>query len=110
MYDEVASQLRDVFVPGYHCSPHYVDVVNVTNTRVIKVTEVRNVYNTVVINHVTNVNYTYVNNVHAVTAVSRDTFVNARPVARAFRCSPTPRCRTSSETGRPFPSRGRQHR
>jgi hypothetical protein len=74
---------RDVFVPAYHCSPHYVDVVNVTNTRVIKVTEVRTVYNTVVINHdVTRVNYTYVNNVHAVTAVSRETFVNARPVAR----------------------------
>jgi hypothetical protein len=74
---------RDVFVPAYHCSPHYVDVVNVTNTRVIHVTEVHNVYNTVVINHdVTHVNYTYVNNVHAVTAVSRETFVGARPVAR----------------------------
>jgi hypothetical protein len=73
---------RDVFVPSYRCSPHYVDVVNVTNTRVIKVTEVHTVYNTVIINHdATHMNYTYVNNVRAVTAVSRETFVNARPVA-----------------------------
>lgn len=74
---------RDVFVPAYRCSPRYVQYVNVTNTRVVKVTEVTNVYNTVIVNRdVTRVNYTYGGNVRAVTAVSRDTFVNARPVGR----------------------------
>jgi len=75
---------RDVFVPAYRCSPRYVQYVNVTNTRVVNVTQVTNVYNTVVINRdVTHVNYTYAGNARAVTAVSRDTFVNARPVAAA---------------------------
>jgi hypothetical protein len=74
---------RDVFVPGYRCSPHYVQVVNVTNTRVVNVTQVTNVYNTVVINRdVRRVNYTYDGNSRAVTAVRHDTFVNARPVDR----------------------------
>ena len=74
---------RDVFVPAYHCSPHYVQYVNVTNTRVVNVTQVTNVYNTVIVNRdVTHVSYTYAGNARAVTAVSRDTFVNARPVAR----------------------------
>ena len=72
---------RDVFVPGYHCSPRYVQNVNVTNTRIVNVTQVTNVYNTVVVNRdVTHVNYTYGDNERAMTAVSRDTFVNARPV------------------------------
>jgi hypothetical protein len=75
---------RDVFVPGYHCSPRYFQTINVTNTRVINVTQVTNVYNTAVINRdVTHVNYAYGNNERAITAVSRDTFVNARPVAGA---------------------------
>ncbi|MGA8869770.1 MAG: DUF6600 domain-containing protein [Candidatus Acidiferrales bacterium] len=74
---------RDVFVPGYRCSPRYFQNVNVTNTRIVNVTEVRNVYNTAVVNHdVTHVNYMYGNNQRAITAVSRDTFVNARPVNR----------------------------
>ena len=73
---------RDVFVPTYHCSPHYVQYVNVTNTRVVNVTQVTNVYNTVIIHKdVTRVNYTYADNHRAVTVVSRETFVNARPVA-----------------------------
>jgi len=76
---------RDVFVPGYHCSPRYVQNVNITNTRVINVTQVTTVYNNVYVNHNTTVinNYTYARNDRAVTAVSRDTFVNARPVAGA---------------------------
>lgn len=74
---------RDVYVPGYHCSPRYFQTINVTNTRVVNVTQVTNVYNTAVINRdVTHVNYTYANNERAITAVSRDTFVNARPIAR----------------------------
>jgi len=75
---------RDVYVPAYHCSPRYFQTVNVTNTRVVNVTQVTNVYNTVIVNrNVTNVNYTYAHNGNAVTAVSRETFVNARPVAAA---------------------------
>jgi hypothetical protein len=63
-----------------------VENINVTNTRVIKVTEVTRVYNTVYVQRDTRVvnNYTYAHNNVAVTAVSRDTFVNARPVSRGI--------------------------
>jgi hypothetical protein len=79
----------EVFVPSYHVSRNYVNQVNVTNT-VVNVTKVTNVYNTTVINNNTSVvnnNVTkivYVNQTapNAVTAVSRETFVNARPVSR----------------------------
>jgi hypothetical protein len=76
---------RDVFVPGYHCSERYVQTVNITNTRVVNVTQVTNVYNNVIVNRTTanNVHYTYEGNEKAVTAVSRETFVNARPVQSA---------------------------
>jgi hypothetical protein len=77
---------RDVYVPGYRCSPRYFQSVNVTNTRAVNVTQVTNVYNTVVINRnvtVNRVNYTYANNAAAVTAVSREAFVGAKPVAAA---------------------------
>ncbi len=78
----------EVFVPNYHVSRNYVNQVNVTNT-VVNITKVTNVYNTTVINNnttVVNNNVTkivYVNQTapNAVTAVSHDTFVNARPVA-----------------------------
>jgi len=78
---------REVFVPWYRTSPGYVNNVNITNTRVT-VTQVTNVYNTTIINNnttnVTRINYAnqHVNN--AVTAVSHDTFVNARPVAASM--------------------------
>jgi hypothetical protein len=76
----------DVFVPGYRCSPRYVQNINITNSRVINVSQVTNVYNNVYVNHNTAVtnNYTYGRNVTAITAVSRDTFVNARPVASSL--------------------------
>ncbi|MGB9236076.1 MAG: DUF6600 domain-containing protein [Terriglobales bacterium] len=73
----------EVFVPSYHVSRMYVTQVNVTNT-VVNVTRVADVYNhyttnsTTVINRITYMNQTAPN---ALTAVSRDTFVNARPVA-----------------------------
>ncbi len=83
----------DVFVPAYHVSRNYVNQVNVTNTNV-NVTKITNVYNTTVINKtVVNNNTTVINNnvtkivyvnqtaPNAVTAVSRETFVNAKPVA-----------------------------
>ena len=70
---------REVYVPPYRVSERYVQNVNVTNTTVNVVT-VTNVYRNV---NVTNVTYMHQNNVAAVTAVSHDTFVNARPVAAA---------------------------
>lgn len=74
----------EVFVPAYHVSRVYVNNINITNTNVT-VTRVTNVYNTTIINNRTNVErVTYVNQ-HVnggVTVVSRDTFVNARPVAQ----------------------------
>jgi hypothetical protein len=70
---------REVYVPPYRTSVRYVQNVNVTNTTV-NVVNVTNVYNNV---NVTKVTYMHQNNVEAVTAVSHDTFVNARPVGAA---------------------------
>jgi len=76
---------REVFVPWYRTSRVYVNNVNITNTRV-NVTQVTNVYNTTVINNTTVNHITYANQrlPNAVTAVSHDTFVNARPVAQGL--------------------------
>jgi uncharacterized protein DUF6600/FecR-like protein len=71
---------REVFVPWYRTSRGYVNNVNITNTRV-NVTQVTNVYNNVNVNHITYVNQHVTN---AVTVVSHDAFVNARPVARSL--------------------------
>jgi hypothetical protein len=74
----------EVYVPGYHVSRAYVNNVNITNTSV-NITRVTNVYNTVIVNKTTTINnITYVNQHvnNAVTVVSHDTFVNARPVGQ----------------------------
>jgi hypothetical protein len=73
---------REVYVPPYRTSERYVQKVNVTNTTV-NVVNVTNVYNNTTVNNTTvnKVTYMHQNNVQAVTAVSHDTFVNARPVA-----------------------------
>jgi hypothetical protein len=68
----------EVYVPYYRGSRSYVEQVNVTNTRV-NVTNITNVYNERNVTRITYVNQR-VNN--GVTLVSRDTFVNARPVSR----------------------------
>jgi len=70
---------REVYVPPYHTSERYVQRVNVTNTTV-NVVNVTNIYNNV---NVTKITYMHQNNIAAVTAVSHDTFVNARPVGAA---------------------------
>jgi len=75
---------REVFVPWYRTSRGYVNNVNITNTRV-NVTQVTNIYNTTIINNnttVTRVNYANQRVAGGITAVSRDTFTNARPVYR----------------------------
>jgi hypothetical protein len=74
---------RDVWIPGFHSSARYVQNVNITNTRVVNVTQVTNVYNNYTRNVTVVNNYTYAHNSVAVTAVSKETFVNARPVAAA---------------------------
>jgi hypothetical protein len=74
----------EVYVPGYRASRVYVNQVNVTNT-VVNVTKVTNVYNTYITKNTTNItqiNYINRRAPNAVTAVSRETFVNARPVAK----------------------------
>jgi hypothetical protein len=65
----------EVFIPGYRVSHAYVNNVNLTNTRV-DVSRVTSVYNNAA-------NMTYANRSvnGGVTIVSRETFVNARPVA-----------------------------
>lgn len=71
----------EVFIPGYRVSRAYVDRVNITNTTV-NVMRVTNVYNTSRSVTVNNVTYANRNVNGGVTVVSRETFVNARPVAR----------------------------
>jgi hypothetical protein len=74
---------RDVFIPGYRSSARYVQNVNITNSRVINVTQVTNVYNNYAAKNLRPTNYMYANNTAAVTAVRKEDFVNARPVATA---------------------------
>ena len=73
----------EVYMPYYRGSRGYVERVNVTNT-VVNVTRVTNVYNVYNSNQRNVTNITYVNQRvnNGVTLVSRDTFVNARPVQR----------------------------
>ncbi len=68
----------EVYVPYYRGSRGYVERLNVTNT-VVNVTRVTNIYNE---RNVTNITYVNQRVNNGVTLVSRDTFVNARPVAR----------------------------
>jgi hypothetical protein len=74
----------EVFVPGYRVSRTYVNKVNFTNTRV-DLTKVTTAYNAVSLNRgsaANNLTYANLNITNGVTVVSRDTFVQARPVAR----------------------------
>ncbi|MGC1370945.1 MAG: DUF6600 domain-containing protein, partial [Candidatus Sulfotelmatobacter sp.] len=72
----------EVFVPSYRVSRAYVNRVNLTGTHV-EMSRIANAYNAVASNRTFD-NTTYANRalVGAVTVVSRDTFVNAQPVAR----------------------------
>ena len=69
----------EVYRPAYTVSREYFTRVNVTNT-VVNVTNVTNIYNNPTR---TDIKYTNVNNVNAVTAVPTQAFVDARPVQRA---------------------------
>jgi hypothetical protein len=72
----------EVYVPAYQTSPKYVTNVNITNT-VVQQTTITNVTNNVTNNNTQNTIYVNQKVAGAVTAVPRDTFVNARPVAQA---------------------------
>jgi hypothetical protein len=74
---------REVYIPPYRVSRTYVNNVNITNTRV-NVTQVTNVYNVYTTNNTNVTRISYVNQraPNAVTAVSRETFVNAQSVSR----------------------------
>jgi len=71
----------DVYVPTYRASRGYVNSINVTNT-VVNVTRINNVYNYYSTNNVARVTYANQHVTNAVTVVTHDTFVNARPVGR----------------------------
>jgi len=80
----------EVFVPSYRVTPRYVTNVNITNTTV-NVVKVTNVYNYYALGRKTNgANITYLNQraQGGVTSVSRETFINARPVARNLAAIP----------------------
>jgi hypothetical protein len=76
----------EVYVPYYRGSRNYVERINVTNT-VVNVTRVTTVYNVYNSNQHNVTNITYINQRvnNGVTVVSRETFVNARPVLRNLR-------------------------
>lgn len=74
----------EVFLPYYPTSRTYLNSVNLTNTH-LEITKVTNVYNTLVVNRSTapkEIAYANRDVAGGVTVVSRETFVNARPVAR----------------------------
>jgi hypothetical protein len=74
---------RDVYVPWYRTSRNYFTNVNVRNTTIVNNTYITNVYNNYSRGRPINANYAYRQNVGAVTAVSREAFVGARPVNAA---------------------------
>ena len=75
---------RDLYMPPYRVSRGYFSNVNgsnIRNTTIINNTNIINVYNNYAAGRATGKgNDTYRHNPDAVTAVSRDTFVHARPV------------------------------
>ncbi|HVZ20444.1 MAG TPA: DUF6600 domain-containing protein, partial [Vicinamibacterales bacterium] len=75
---------RDVYVPWYRTSRNYFTNVNVRNTTIINNTYITNVYNDYSRGRpINNANYAYRRNTAAVTAVSREAFIGARPVNAA---------------------------
>ena len=65
---------REPFHPWYHTSGNYFRNVNITNTRITNINSLNATHN--------NYRYAYANNARAVTAASRNTFVNGQAVNR----------------------------
>jgi hypothetical protein len=75
---------RDVYVPWYEGSRSYFSNINSRNTTIINNVYINNVYNDYSRGRpVANFDYAYRNNRNAYTAVSHDTFINARSVERS---------------------------
>ncbi|HEV2270108.1 MAG TPA: DUF6600 domain-containing protein [Steroidobacteraceae bacterium] len=68
---------RDVYVPGYRTSPAYVRNVNLANARLLNTTQIGNAYK----GRVTNARYANSEVPGAVTAVPRNVFTSAQPIA-----------------------------
>ena len=98
----------EAYRPWYPCSPHYIDVVNITN-----IVEAPRVHVQTTYVNINVVNVTYVNRT-VITAVSNDDFAAGRPVARAaitvnvnlyqhpqVLAAPAPRPTPQSFTGHP---------
>jgi uncharacterized protein DUF6600/FecR-like protein len=66
---------REPFHPWYHTSGNYFRNVNITNMRITNINNLNN------FNH-TNFNYRYAHNAGAVTAASRNAFINGRAINR----------------------------
>ena len=67
---------REVYVPGYRVSERYVRSVNVTNTNIVDVSYINNVYQ----GRIGGIRYANSAVPGAVTSVSRTVFANAQPV------------------------------
>jgi len=77
----------DVYIPGYRTSTRYLQNINSTNMRGGAPMNLGAVHNPYVVRRddaASRVNYMYADNAAAVTAVSRETFVGAKPVATGF--------------------------
>jgi hypothetical protein len=80
---------REVYVPAYRVTPEYVQRVNVAHVTNINVTNIS----------VTNVTYANQTVPGAITAVSRETFVQARPVATAAVAIPREQAQAAAIVG-----------
>jgi hypothetical protein len=77
----VALGFGELYTPPYHCSPHYFNNVNVSNTRVVNNVNITNVYQTVYVNKtVYNQTFVHMNSPNAVVAVSASAMASGRPV------------------------------
>jgi hypothetical protein len=68
---------REVYVPGYYCSPRHIHNVNYANTIIVNNTIINRAY----VNRSTHIDYRHRGFRDAVTVVTRDAFVAARPVS-----------------------------
>lgn len=66
----------EAYRPWYHCSPRYIDQVNITNIREAPRVHVQTTY----VNIVNVTNITYVNQTRGVTAMRQEDFAAGRPV------------------------------
>ncbi len=75
---------RDVYVPSYYASNNYVNRVNITNVRNMNAANINYVRNNITnVNMVRNITYANQQVPGAVTAISRNDFVSARPVRQS---------------------------